>query len=133
MVEAAMATNGVAVVIPTTIANRGMAIRASPKPRAERVNVDRKRMAMTHRVDVIESMSSFDQRSRFEYIRSAISVPRVFKPNGQGLVEESESKDRACMLRWFGELGAWFAEGLSVRQTPAPHHSEERCDETFLG
>ena len=60
MVEAAMATNGVAVVIPTTIASRGIAMRASPKPSAERVNVERKMMAITKRVGDEESISGSD-------------------------------------------------------------------------
>ncbi len=45
MVEAANAVRGVATSFTlTTSARSGMAIRASPKPRAERVNVEIKRM-----------------------------------------------------------------------------------------
>ena len=40
IVEAPSATKGVATSRPASIASRGIAISASPKPKAERVNVD---------------------------------------------------------------------------------------------
>ncbi len=56
IVEAPIATKGVATCIPTTKANRGIAISASPKPNAERTNVEKKMMTNTKIVEVVESM-----------------------------------------------------------------------------
>ncbi len=63
IVEAPIATRGVATCKPTTIARRGIAINASPNPKADRINVDRKRTDSTRKVVVESSMSQGKENS----------------------------------------------------------------------
>jgi hypothetical protein len=58
IVAAPKATRGVAVSTSIIIASKGIAIRASPKPRAERMRVAKKRTAMTSVVDTAGSIES---------------------------------------------------------------------------
>ncbi len=58
IVEATNAVNGLATWMPTTSASSGMAIKASPNPSAERVNVDIKRMERTRMIIVVGSIDS---------------------------------------------------------------------------
>lgn len=57
IVVAPMAVKEVATCRPTIIANRGMAINASPNPRADLIKVDKKRIARTRSVVVENSIT----------------------------------------------------------------------------
>ena len=63
IVDAPIATRGVATCKPITIARRGIAINASPNPKADRINVDRKRIDRTSKVVVENSMSQGKENS----------------------------------------------------------------------
>jgi hypothetical protein len=57
MVDAPIATSGVATWMPTTRANKGMAINASPNPKADRVKVDKNMIPKTSKVVVEKSIT----------------------------------------------------------------------------
>ena len=57
IVVAPIAVNGVATCKPTTIANSGMAINASPNPNADLMKVDKKRIDSTSKVVEEKSIS----------------------------------------------------------------------------
>jgi len=61
IVVAPIAVNGVATFNPTTIANNGIAINASPNPKADLIKVEKKITINTRIVVVEKSMSHFGE------------------------------------------------------------------------
>jgi hypothetical protein len=78
IVDAPIATRGVATCKPTTIARRGIAINASPNPKADRIKVDRKRIDSTRKI--VEESSMSQGKENYLVLISLLILPQVSPP-----------------------------------------------------